>query len=239
MASVRSLLRGRRRWQRPDRAGRLQIDERGATLTEYAFLVSVVVVGSIGAIAFLEDGSGSYLVDTGSDIGVPRELAADLDPDLPDPPPWLTQPPPPTTAPPIPTYPTGSVVHQGAMSSLTNPTECFDVRDPGVLGSTTKRVPCSGGLDQDMVTTGTGGVVAIQFSEPPNDTLCVASETDGVKRVKLQPCDGTDQQLWTVTDNGGSFTFTSVDTGDCLAENGAGLLREPCDGSSLQRFTFA
>ena len=48
-------------------------------------------------LALLQDESGSYLADTGSDIGQPRELAADIDPDLPTPPPWLTQPPPPTT----------------------------------------------------------------------------------------------------------------------------------------------
>ncbi|MGF1597026.1 MAG: Flp family type IVb pilin, partial [Acidimicrobiales bacterium] len=69
--------------------------ERGATFTEYALVTSVVLVGALGALTMLEDESGSYLEDTGSDIAVPRELAADLDVDLPDPPDWLAAPPPP------------------------------------------------------------------------------------------------------------------------------------------------
>ena len=94
MARLVSLLRRPRRSQPPADARR---GERGATLTEYGLIVALVVVAAMGGILQLQDESGSYLVDTGSDIGTPRELAADMSPDLPEDPDWLVQPPPPTT----------------------------------------------------------------------------------------------------------------------------------------------
>ncbi len=72
--------------------------ERGATLSEYALIMSLVTVTSIGALSLLQTAAGDYLQDTGSDIGTPRDLAIDIDPDLPDTPAWLSQPPPPTTS---------------------------------------------------------------------------------------------------------------------------------------------
>ena len=62
---------------------------RGATATEYAMLVALLVGATLVAIDGLTDTSGSYLSSTGDDIGEPRERIADMDPDLPDPPDWL------------------------------------------------------------------------------------------------------------------------------------------------------
>jgi Flp pilus assembly pilin Flp len=64
-------------------------DQRGATLVEYALLVSLMIGGTLIAIQSLTSNSGDYLSSTGSNIGEPREHIADMDPDLPDPPAWL------------------------------------------------------------------------------------------------------------------------------------------------------
>ena len=63
--------------------------ERGATLVEYALVVALVVGVTIFAIDDLTSNSGTYLSNTGGDIGEPRERIANIDPDLPDPPAWL------------------------------------------------------------------------------------------------------------------------------------------------------
>lgn len=62
---------------------------RGATATEYAMLVALLVGATLVAIDGLTDTSGSYFSSTGDDIGEPRERIANMDPDLPDPPDWL------------------------------------------------------------------------------------------------------------------------------------------------------
>ncbi len=63
--------------------------ERGASLVEYALVLTLIVGASILAIGGLTDQSGAYLSTTGNDIGEPRERIADMDADLPDPPAWL------------------------------------------------------------------------------------------------------------------------------------------------------
>ncbi len=76
-------------WLRRPTSDRDTQDERGATLVEYALLVSLVIGGTLVAIENLTTSSGDYLSSTGSSIGEPREHIADMDPDLPDPPAWL------------------------------------------------------------------------------------------------------------------------------------------------------
>lgn len=73
---------------RPSRSDRRPA-ERGATATEYAMLVALLVGATLIAIDSLTATSGSYLSSTGDDIGEPREHISDIDPDLPDPPAWL------------------------------------------------------------------------------------------------------------------------------------------------------
>lgn len=237
--------------------------ERGATFSEYALLASMVVVASIGAISLLQDESGSYLVDTGSDIGTPRELASDIDPDLPEPPSWLTQPPPPTTtttaAPTTtttasttsssstssssatsttaPSYPTGSVIHQGPMSSVSESTKCFQVKDPGIVGSEVEVNGCNGpDPTQELQTVGDPATVAIQFTEAINSGLCIAD--NGSTNVVMATCDGNDWQLFDVVDNGGSYTFVNRATGRCLRQGDNWLEVDACDSDSDQAFTF-
>lgn len=65
------------------------VDERGATLVEYALLTALVVGATLVAVQSLTTNSGEYLSSTGSNIGEPREHIVDMNPDLPDPPAWL------------------------------------------------------------------------------------------------------------------------------------------------------
>ena len=62
--------------------------ERGASAVEYAVVLALVAGATIVAINNLTDTSGSYLSSTGDDIGEPREMISNMEPDLPDPPAW-------------------------------------------------------------------------------------------------------------------------------------------------------
>ncbi|MET0881375.1 MAG: hypothetical protein ABWZ14_07470 [Acidimicrobiales bacterium] len=63
--------------------GTARAKERGATLVEYALIISVFVFGSMGAIQRLDDKSGDYYENASNDIGeLPQ---AGVDPDEPSP----------------------------------------------------------------------------------------------------------------------------------------------------------
>ncbi len=124
-----------RRPRRPDRPAQLRRGERGATLTEYGLVVALVVVAALGGIGQLQDESGSYLVETGSDVGQPRELAADMSADLPDEPDWLPQPPAPTTTTTAPT--TTSTVATTASTVATTSTTAATTSTTAATTSTT------------------------------------------------------------------------------------------------------
>jgi hypothetical protein len=228
-------------------------------------LASLVVVVSIGAISFLEDESGSYLVETGSDVGTPRELAADIDPDLPDPPAWLSVPPAPTTTTTTiattttmattttsavattttavattttaVSYPVGLVTNQGYMHSRRDPNRCFDAQSPGVTGSSIKASTCVGAWAQEIKTVGDASTVALQFTDPPNASMCF-SESSG--SVVLAPCDGQPWQLFTVHDRGsGRFVFESQSSpGQCLHSHSNGLILKNCNFNRRQQMMF-
>ena len=216
--------------KRSDGPRRDRASERGATLTEYALLAALVVVVGIGAITALEGESGSFLTETGSDIGTPREFAADIDPDLPEAPDWLAPPPPPVVD-----HPEGAVLMSGAMSTVADP-NCYLVDTPGTVGSTVSRQPCAGNLIE-----GIGAVpeVAFQFTDIANDGLCLTVDTVDPTRIVMNDCDGSARQHFTWIDGGGgSRIFTSVATGECL--NGDVLLAMlPCDGSDLQKILLS
>ncbi len=72
----------------PERFG----DDRGASLVEYALALALVLLLTIGALSSLTTSSGTYLSQTGTDIGSPPEHIADLDPSLPDAPSWIGSP---------------------------------------------------------------------------------------------------------------------------------------------------
>lgn len=207
--------------------------ERGATLTEYAFLGSLVVVASLGAITLLEDESGSYLVDTGSDIGVPRAFAADIDPDLPDSPPWLTVPPPPSTLPPP---PAGTPVYQGSIRGLNSTSNCYEVDSPATNDSVTNREPCDASTTQNLEMYGTLTVID-EIIWVDNPGYCLTSDTASSNRAVLKTCDGTDSQRWDVTDNGGNLTFESRDRpGKCIRSTGEGLKIRDCNTNDNTKF---
>jgi hypothetical protein len=47
--------------------------QRGATLTGYALTMAVMVVAAMGSMALLEDNSETFLTDSGTNIGEPRQ----------------------------------------------------------------------------------------------------------------------------------------------------------------------
>ena len=60
-----------------DRDGRRLHGSRGATLVEYALIVALIVVPSVGAIARLDDASGDYYENASDDIGDLPQLGID------------------------------------------------------------------------------------------------------------------------------------------------------------------
>ena len=209
--------------------------ERGATLIEYALILALLVGSTIGVILLLEDNSGSFLEQAGSDIGTPRGLAADFGLDESATPSWLTQPPAPAV------YPTGSELVSGNMGSELNANLCFQAATPGTNGSLVDGgVSCSGGAAQEVVVTGTGTVAGIYFDS--DSTRCV---TDSGAYVTLEPCLDTDVQIWDLEIITGGpytiYTFHSRSTGNCVNDahpGGSMVTLLACDGSPQQQFGF-
>ncbi len=270
-----------RRPRRPELPTHPRRGERGATLTEYGLVVSLVVVAAFGGIMQLQDESGSYLVETGSDVGQPRELAAEMSPDLPEEPNWLPQPPAPTTTTTAPTttsttaattsttgatttsttaattsttgatttsttaattsttaasYPVGAVIYQGAMYSDRHGGECYQVHNPGQVGSSISRHNCDNGNDQKIAAVGSATVVALKWTDTPNAGLCVSA---GATKATMATCNGSSAQLFTVTVTNGWIQYKSQSNNLCIAEYSDDWQMETCNTSSdRQRFKF-
>lgn len=269
-----------RRPRRPEFPAHARRGERGATLTEYGLIVALVVVAALGGIGQLQDESGSYLVETGSDVGQPRELAADMSADLPDEPNWLPQPPAPTTtttaaptttttvattasttattaasttsttaaatttsttaAPTTTTtaaaYPVGAVIYQGAMYSDRHDDECYQVKNPGQVGSSISRHNCDNGNDQKLAAVGSATVVALKWTDSPNAGLCVSA---GASKATMATCNGSSAQLFTVTVNNGWIQYKSQSNNLCIGEYSDDWQMETCNTSTdRQRFKF-
>lgn len=189
MAQVLStLLRARR--SSPARRSRRGA-ERGATLSEYALIMSLILTVSIGVITLLEDQSGSYLVDTGSDIGAPRGLAADFGLDDPATPPWLTQPPAPTTT-------TSTTTPVGSTISPRHSGLCLGIEaDSTADGAEIHQQTCSGATSQQWTITDVGG--GYSEIQNVNSGLCVdvdgGSTANGAGLIQWTCHGGTNQQL--------------------------------------------
>ncbi len=244
--------------------------------------MSLVVVAAMGGIMQLQDESGSYLVETGSDVGQPRELAADMNPDLPEEPNWLPQPPAPTTTTTAPTttstaaattsttsaattsttaaattsttaatststtaattsttassYPVGAVIYQGPMYSDRHEDECYQVKNPGQVGSSIERHNCDNGNNQKIAAVGSATVVALKWTDTPNAGLCVSA---GASEATMATCNGTSAQLFTVTVTSGWIQYKSQSNNLCIAEYSDDWKMETCNTSSdRQRFKF-
>ncbi|MEL7157185.1 MAG: RICIN domain-containing protein [Actinomycetota bacterium] len=152
--------------------------DRGATLSEYALIVSVVVTATIAVIALVEDQSGSYLVESGSSIGEPRGLAADYGLADPVSPPWLTQPPPPTT-----TTSTTTTTTTPALGDQLQPRHsglCLAVAGGLTApGSPVVQETCDGSLSQRWLLTDLGNGFWEVQAEHSNLCLDVAGRSTG------------------------------------------------------------
>jgi hypothetical protein len=115
---------------------------------------------------------------------------------------------------------------------------CYRVDAPGVVGSSVRRENCSGGPEQNVEAVGSGGIVALRFTEPVNAGLCAMIDPNDDSWVVMAPCDGSARQQFTLVDNGGSHTLVSQENGSCLDSSGYVRARN-CDGDPDQRFTFS
>jgi hypothetical protein len=200
-------------------------------------LASLVVVTSIGGIARLQDQSGSYLVDTGSAVGTPQELAADLNYDLPEPPSWLTQPPPPTTttttAPPT-TTTTTTTTTSTTSTTTAAPTTTSTTAAP----TTTTTAPTS----TTATTYPSGAIVASGAMAAKNSTdKCFQVEAPGTvgSSTSRRNCDNSAGQVLAAVGTPSVIALKWTDAanyGLCAEASGTTIVMTTCNGSAAQLF---
>lgn len=210
--------------------------QRGATLTEYAMLIGLVVVVAIGAIGRLQSESGSYLVKTGSDVGTPRPLAADINPDLAAAPPWLTQPPAPTTTTTIATTttvaPTTTLAATTTTLAATTTTTAAVTTTSTTLATTTT-----------TVTYPTGAVInsgAMASDNQTNRCFVVSNPGQVGSSTDRVTCSGAGSQVVAAvgTNSQVALHFTNnTDKSLCLAANNTTVVMATCNGSTSQLYT--
>jgi hypothetical protein len=128
------------------------------------------------------------------------------------------------------------------MKSEQNPGNCFQAASAGSDGSEIDGGnSCGGGADQQVVITGTATVAALQFVN--DSTRCF---TDSGSYATLEPCVGTDSQIWDLEiTSGPSYTiylFHSRSTGKCIGDAFATdtrLTMLDCIGSTRQQFSLS
>lgn len=221
-----------RRPRRPELPADARRGERGATLTEYGLIVALVVVAALGGIGQLQDESGSYLVETGSDVGQPRELAADMSADLPDEPNWLPQPPAPTTTTTAPTTTTtvattASTTATTAASS-TSTTAATTTTTASTTSTTAAAYPTGAVIYDGPMRSQRHTGDCYQIENPGQ----LSSSTDRVS------CNGNNSQkiqaVGTATQV--AIRWTSVSPGHCLQENNTTVWMKSCAAGNNQQF---
>lgn len=232
-----------RRPRRPEpSAAHARRGERGATLTEYGLLVALVVVAALGGIGQLQDESGSYLVETGSDVGQPRELAADMSADLPDEPAWLPQPPAPTTTTTAPT--TTTTVATTASTTATTAASTTSTT-AATTTSTTAATTTTTTATTTSTTAATYPVGAVIYDGPMRSQRhtsdCYQIESPGQLNSSTErvSCNGgNNQKIQAVgTATQVAIRWKSVSTGHCLQENNNTVWMKACASGNNQLFT--
>ena len=210
--------------------------ERGASLSEYAILIALVVVASLGAISLLQSRSEAEFERTAEDIGTPREFAPDISTDLPDPPDWIAQPPAPTTTTAPPPLHSGKILASGAAQSDAAPGICFSPTGPGQAGSPISEVVCDGSNGQLVSLVGDATVATVQFGDPANAGMCLTQAATG---MELHPCNSSASQLFDLTSTAtGSLVLTNQSSGQCL-QAGTGVMSVGvCDQNLGQSFVL-
>lgn len=213
----------------PVPARRGQRSQRGATLTEYALLVSLVVVTSIGAIQRLQTQSGSYLVATGSDVGTPQPLAAQLVTSVPVTPVWLTQPPAPTTTTTAPT------------TTTTAPTTTTTVATTTTSASTTTT---SASTTTTASSYPTGGIIyqgAMYSMRHTGDCYQVESPYNAGASTGRYTCTSANNQKIKAVGTSGQVALTwNAYSTLCLAASGTTTnVMATCGSATSQQFVVS
>ena len=232
-----------RRPRRPEHPAHPRRGERGATLTEYGLIVALVVVAALGGIGQLQDESGSYLVETGSDVGQPRELAADMSADLPDEPDWLPQPPAPTTtttAPSTTSTTAATTSTTAAATSTTAATTSTTAATTSTTAATTTTTVATTSTTAASYPTGAVIYDGPMYSQRHTGD-CYQIENPGQLNSSTQrvTCNGGNNQkiqaVGTATEV--AIRWKSVSTGHCLAENSTTAWMKACAAGNAQLFT--
>lgn len=208
--------------------------ERGASLTEYALILGLVVSVSIGVIGTLTETSGSYLEATGDDIGTARLENEFIPDELPPEPEWPDLPVDNEAIGGGPDADSSLILSPlfGASSRL-----CFTSATPGTVGSEISHSTCDASPAQEFNISGADiNSAIIQFTGEIAGDLCFASNGGAGSPVVQNACDGTDGQQWKV-EQGAAVVIRSVaDSTLCLDERSGRLTLEVCDFNPSQQF---
>lgn len=209
-----------------------RLGQRGATLTSYAIIMSTMVVGSLGAVKALDEGSTEVLETTGDTIGEARptraELAESITEEDPD---GSIDPPDPD--------PTATYDWQSEYIGIIETPQGFCV---SAVGNDVKTADCT--------TAPSSSLEFFENADDDNDNmqlrvdgLCVTYINDDAP-VALAACqDGNDSQMWLKTPSGN--LANAGEPGQCLDVNnsqsgaaGAQVLTWNCHGNPNQTFGF-
>ncbi len=227
-----------RRPRRPELPAQTRRGERGATLTEYGLIVALVVVAAMGGIMQLQDESGSYLVETGSDVGQPRELAADMSPDLPDEPNWLPQPPAPTTT-------TTTAPSTTSTTAATTSTTAATTSTTAATTSTTAATTTSTTAATTSTTAGSYPVGAVIYDGPMHSKRktdqCFVIVSPGVVDSDTDRVDCSNANSQKIEAVGSAtevaIRWKTVSAGHCLTASGITSVMKVCAADNNQLFT--
>lgn len=79
--------------------------------------------------------------------------------------------------------------------------------------------------------------MAFRFTEPANAGLCVSIDPNDPSEVLMAVCDDSALQQFSVIDNGGSYSFTSLANGLCL-DGSSHMRARSCNGDNDRKFVF-
>ncbi|MEM8922856.1 MAG: hypothetical protein AAGD35_05085 [Actinomycetota bacterium] len=197
-------------------------NERGATFTEYALILALLVVATMASIGAIEVAATGLLDDSGDDIGTPRPYDDDLQN---------------LTVKPAPAWAATTTTPPGLLTYVDKSIRQFDGTCLSFGGGPMVGDVCGGPNEAKVSALSEDGVLIELYVDAT--TCLVADPLMAPPTVRPAPC-GTDLGRWRESGVSGSFvTYVNDETGMCLTPfvpaSPDGLLLATCDGRAEQR----
>ncbi len=194
--------------------------ERGASLVEYALVLSLFIVGALGVIRSLTDNSEQLLEDSGEGIADHRPFDEDLD-DTPvaEAPDGL-----------------GSSPESELLTYVEKSVQVVNGSCLSAFGTDVGTGPCGGPADIPVTALSDDGVT-LTF-EIGASGRCIGVADDGSGPVATPAACGDTGTTWTQESVSGLVvSYRHVETGLCLAARGGTVMLDRCGNAATQQFT--